>query len=195
MAGPAGWIALALLIACGAGETRRPQQHRSRAARYEHESSAAFVDTASAAAPPRCAAPSARAGSDLTAASPDWSYRTFLERVRQQLIMHWSPAMLLATIDPTGRRYGPRHRNAEIRACLSRTGQLAGLTITTSSGVPELDDAMIRAFQAAAPFLNPPEALAQGDDQVRFGFSFMFYPTPPGKGPVMSIDPSRSHTP
>jgi TonB family protein len=94
-----------------------------------------------------------------------------------------------------GRPAGARHRKAEVRTCLSRTGALTGLTITTSSGVPELDDAMIRAFQTAAPFLNPPEALAQGDEQVRFGFSFVFFPTPPGKGPVMSIEPSRSNAP
>lgn len=103
--------------------------------------------------------------------------------------------MLLATIDPGARRYGIRQRNADVRACVSRAGDLVGLTITTSSGVTELDDAVIRAFQASAPFLNPPEAMVQGDDQLRFAFSFVFYPTPPGKGPVMSIEPSRSNAP
>jgi TonB family protein len=71
--------------------------------------------------------------------------------------------MLLATIEPGARRYGIRQRNADVRACVSRAGDLTGLTITTSSGVTELDDAVIRAFQASAPFLNPPEALVQGD--------------------------------
>jgi hypothetical protein len=45
------------------------------------------------------------------------------------------------------------------------------------------------------PFLNPPESLVQGDDQLRFAFSFVFYPTPPGNGPVMTIEPSRTIAP
>jgi TonB family protein len=188
---PSWAIALALVVACGADDARRPQQ-RSRAARYEHETSTATIEASTATPPPACN-PGVKAitGSDATGTSPDFTNRTFFDRLQKQLILHWSPTVVLAHIDPAGRRYGDKTRSAEIRVCLSRAGELTGLTVTTSSGVSELDAEIVRVFRSAAPFLNPPEALAHGDGHIRFAYSFEFRATPPDKGPVMRVYPSR----
>jgi protein TonB len=45
--------------------------------------------------------------------------------------------------------------------------------VTTPSGVSELDDEAVRAFNAAAPFPNPPDGLVK-DNQITFAFSFHF---------------------
>jgi outer membrane biosynthesis protein TonB len=189
-------IALVLLIACGGHDKRMPMPKRSRAARFSHETTAASIEASTAELPPACSAGvQLDTGSTATAASPDWTDSTFFYRVRQQLILHWNPTMLLALIDPTGRRYGAKRRSAEIRLCLSPAGELTGATVMLSSGVPELDEAMVRVFMSASPFLNPPDTLACSDGQIRFAYSFEFYTTPPGKGPVMSLYPSYRQEP
>jgi TonB family protein len=56
---------------------------------------------------------------------------------------------------------------------LAATGEVRSVTVTKTSGVPELDDEAVRAFQAASPF-SPPPAAAVRAGVVTFPFSFNF---------------------
>jgi TonB family protein len=61
-----------------------------------------------------------------------------------------------------------------VRVALSKKGELAKIVVTSPSGVTELDEEAVRAFHAAAPFPNPPDGLANKDNQIVFAFSFYF---------------------
>ena len=76
--------------------------------------------------------------------------------------------------DPSGQVYGYKTRVTEVRVALSTRGELSKIVVTNPSGVTELDDEAVRAFQAAGPFPNPPKELANGEGLITFAFSFYF---------------------
>jgi TonB family protein len=76
--------------------------------------------------------------------------------------------------DPTGQVYGFKTRVTEVRVALNGRGELAKIVVTGPSGVTELDDEAVHAFQAAAPFVNPPKELANAEGLITFAFSFYF---------------------
>ena len=61
-----------------------------------------------------------------------------------------------------------------MRVALTTKGDRAKIVVTSPSGVSELDDEAVRAFQHAAPFVNPPKELANDDGLITFAFSFYF---------------------
>ena len=71
-------------------------------------------------------------------------------------------------------------RITEVRVSLTTKGELAKIVVTSPSGVAALDDEAVRAFRAAAPFVNPPKVLAADDGLITFGFSFHFEIAEPG---------------
>lgn len=103
-----------------------------------------------------------------------WVHATFFNRLKRQVAQNWDPASVWRRQDPTGQVYGYKTRITEVRVTLSKSGQLAKIVVTSPSGVSELDDEAVRAFQQAAPFVNPPKELANAEGNIVFGFSFYF---------------------
>ncbi|NVB84095.1 MAG: TonB family protein [Kofleriaceae bacterium] len=103
-----------------------------------------------------------------------WVHATFFNRLKRQVAQNWDPASVWRRQDPSGQVYGFKTRVTEVRVTLSLTGQLTKIVVTSPSGVSELDDEAVRAFQQAAPFVNPPKELANAEGNIVFGFSFYF---------------------
>lgn len=103
-----------------------------------------------------------------------WIHASFFNRMKRQVAQNWDPASVWRRRDPSGQVYGFKTRVTEVRVSLTTKGQLAKIVVTSPSGVAELDDEAVRAFHAAAPFVNTPKELASDDGLITFAFSFVF---------------------
>ncbi len=103
-----------------------------------------------------------------------WVHATFFNRLKRSVAQNWDPGSVWRRRDPTGQVYGFKTRVTEVRVALNLTGALTKIVVTQPSGVSELDDEAVRAFNHAAPFVNPPKELANGDGLIVFAFSFYF---------------------
>jgi TonB family protein len=103
-----------------------------------------------------------------------WIHASFFNRLKRSVAHNWDPASVWRRRDPNGQVYGFKTRVTEVRVSLNTRGELAKIVVTQPSGVPELDDEAVRAFHAAAPFVNPPKELASDDGLITFAFSFYF---------------------
>jgi TonB family protein len=113
------------------------------------------------------------AGDETAVNSKRWIHATFFNRLKRSVAQNWDPASVWRRNDPSGQVYGFKTRVTEVRVALSTKGDLAKIVVTGPSGVSELDEEAVRAFQAAAPFVNPPKELAK-DGLITFAFSFYF---------------------
>jgi protein TonB len=114
------------------------------------------------------------AGDETAVNSKRWIHASFFNRLKRQVAQNWDPASVWRRNDPNGQVYGFKTRVTEVRVALATNGQLAKVVVTSPSGVTELDEEAVRAFQAAGPFPNPPKELANGDGLITFAFSFYF---------------------
>jgi TonB family protein len=112
-------------------------------------------------------------GEETALTAKRWVYAGFFNRLKRQVAQNWDPQTVWRRSDPTGARHGLKTRVTEVRVSLTPRGDLAGIIVTSPSGVGELDVEAVRAFRAAGPFPNPPEGLVKGN-QITFAFSFFF---------------------
>ncbi|MBA3500424.1 MAG: energy transducer TonB, partial [Deltaproteobacteria bacterium] len=112
-------------------------------------------------------------GDETALSAKRWVYASFFNRLKRQVAQNWDPQTVWRRIDPQGNSHGGKTRITEVRVSLSAQGKLTKIVVTAPSGVSELDDEAVRAFNAAAPFPNPPEGLVKGN-QITFAFSFYF---------------------
>jgi TonB family protein len=104
-----------------------------------------------------------------------WVYASFFNRLKRQVAQNWEPTGVWRRHDPSGSVYGFKSRVTQLRVSLDGNGKLAKApTVVHASGVDVLDEEAVRAFEAAAPFPNPPGGLVQADGQITFEFSFHF---------------------
>lgn len=113
-------------------------------------------------------------GDETALSAKRWVYASFFNRMKRQVAQNWDPATVWRRSDPTGQVYGFKTRVTEVRVSLSQTGALSKIVVTSPCGVNELDEEAVRAFHAAAPFVNTPKELAGSDGLVTFVFSFYF---------------------
>ena len=112
---------------------------------------------------------------DITAVnSRQWVGASFMNRTKRQVAQEWRPADVWRRYDPSGAVYGFKTRITVLRVVLSTDGALVKSTVIRASGVDFLDDEAVRAFQAAAPFPNPPDVLRGDDGNITFNFAFYF---------------------
>jgi hypothetical protein len=103
-----------------------------------------------------------------------WVHASFFNRLKRQVAQNWDPGSVWRRRDPTGQVYGSKSRVTAVRVALNLSGALAKIVVTQPSGVSELDDEAVHAFYEAAPFVNPPKELANGDGLIVFEFGFYF---------------------
>ena len=90
--------------------------------------------------------------------------RSWMTAVRRAVNERWQANV--DAIPSSVRLSAPRYVTA-VDVVASADGRLVSVTVTRSSGVPELDDAVVRAFYAAAPFRSPPASLLGADGQMK----------------------------
>lgn len=113
-------------------------------------------------------------GDETALNTKQWIYASFFNRMKRQVRQNWDPESVWRRRDPSGQVYGLKTRTTELRVSLTTKGELAKVVVVSPSGMSELDDEAVRAFHAAAPFVNAPKALAGEDGLITFSFSFVF---------------------
>lgn len=112
-------------------------------------------------------------GDETSLSAKRWVYASFFNRLKRQVAQNWDPASVWRRNDPNGTVNGFKTRITEVRVSLAANGSLAKVVVTNPSGVSELDDEAVRAFQSAAPFPNPPDGLVK-EGLITFAFAFYF---------------------
>jgi outer membrane biosynthesis protein TonB len=92
-----------------------------------------------------------------------YPYAGYMERIRRQVNYWWTQNLdnLPSSVHMSRPSY-----TTEVKVILNGDGALELVDVTASSGVPELDDAIVRAFRLASPFDNPPAGLVMQDGRV-----------------------------
>jgi TonB family protein len=113
-------------------------------------------------------------GDETALNAKQWIHASFFNRMKRQVRQNWDPESVWRRRDPSGQVYGLKTRTTEVRVSLTTKGELAKVVVVSPSGMSELDDEAVRAFHAAAPFVNAPKELAGEDGLITFTFSFVF---------------------
>lgn len=114
-------------------------------------------------------------GDETLLNSKGWKHAGFFNRLKRQVAQNWHPAEMYQRRDPKGNVYGHKDRRTVVQVSLQPDGRLADIIIVKKSGVDFLDEEAVRAFRAAQPFPNPPDALVDGKTRlITFTFGFHF---------------------
>jgi protein TonB len=107
----------------------------------------------------------------------EFKYFSYYSRIRRQLSQYWEPLVRekFKKIYRMGRAPAAesRDRTTKLMIVLNSTGNLVKIQVLADSGILDLDDAAIEAFQKAAPFPNPPNGIVEGDGMVRIRWDFI----------------------
>jgi TonB family protein len=102
-----------------------------------------------------------------------FKFATFFNRVKRAVAEEWHADFVYSRHDPTGNVYGGKDRITVVRVHLRPNGELQSVTLLDTSGVSFLDDEAMDAFRRAAPFVNPPPQLIEGDGLIHFNMAFI----------------------
>jgi TonB family protein len=106
----------------------------------------------------------------------EFKYYTYYNRIRKQLSQHWEPRVRtkLSQMFKQGRYLASSSdRITKLIVILDQKGNLVNVQMVKDSGVTDLDDAAIEAFQSAAPFPNPPQGIVDPDGTVKIRWDFV----------------------
>ncbi len=104
----------------------------------------------------------------------EYKYYGFYARIRMQLEQYWSSELKAKSqgLFKKGRSIASGQElitNLEIT--IDQAGKIKKVVIVTTSGVQEIDEAAIDAFEKAGPFPNPPkDMVTTGEATLRWGF-------------------------
>lgn len=105
-----------------------------------------------------------------------FTYYSFFSRINEQVRPRWenqlgrfrnklSREQLLSIMD--------RDYSTTIEIILDKKGYIKEARVLKSSGLPQMDEAPILAFEMASPFLNPPKDLINSDGLISLKYGFM----------------------
>lgn len=119
---------------------------------------------------------------DFTALNTDqYLYFSFFNRIAPRIRFHWERGVDSSVEYLSLRNFQLSERRVfatEVEVKLNREGYLQGVTIYRSSGIAVLDQAVVRAFELATPFINPPQEMADAEGMIKlyYGFNVHFEP-------------------
>lgn len=93
----------------------------------------------------------------------NYPYAGYIERIRRQVNYWWQQ-----NLDnlPSSVRLTKHEYTSGVEVVLDGDGALEHIEVSTTAGIVELDDCVVRAFKLAAPFENPPPGLVRPDGRV-----------------------------
>lgn len=106
----------------------------------------------------------------------EFKYYTYYTRIRRQLSHHWEPKVRqkLVRLFRQGRSIASDQDHiTKLLIILNGNGTLMKVQVLGASGVRDLDDAAMEAFQSAAPFPNPPKGIIEADGTVKIRWDFV----------------------
>lgn len=118
----------------------------------------------------------AQLGAETMLSSREFVYYSYYSRIKERLRVFWEPKIKekVTRIFMTGRKIASdEDRVTKLVIVLDRTGTLIKVQVLSESGLKDLDDAAIEAFQAAAPFPNPPAGIVEADGTIKIRWDFV----------------------
>jgi len=106
----------------------------------------------------------------------EFVYYTFYERIRVQLNQYWSGKVRdkLTKMFKEGRSIASTDdKVTKLLITMDKNGNIVKVQVLGASGVRDLDEAAIEAFQAAAPFPHPPKGLVESDGTIKVRWDFV----------------------
>lgn len=106
----------------------------------------------------------------------EFAYFSFYRRVRLQLEQFWEPGLRkkIRSMVQRGRVIASEQERAtKLLVTLDTTGQITKVQVENSSGVLDLDEAAIEAFNRAGPFPNPPRGMLDDAGHVKVEWEFI----------------------
>ncbi len=104
-----------------------------------------------------------RAGDAVALNAKEYLYAGYLNRIRRLVNFYWEQN--LDNI-PRGTPLAKSSYRTAVAVILTSTGAVEQIAVTDDSGSDIMDQAVVRAFEMAGPFPNPPEGLIEADGRV-----------------------------
>ncbi|MDR3605874.1 MAG: TonB family protein [Oligoflexia bacterium] len=108
----------------------------------------------------------------------EFVFYSYYQRIRERLDRAWVPILRqkLLTRFRSGRHIASdSDLSTRVIVVLNPTGQVVNVKITTESGLTDLDDAAISAFNQAGPFPNPPRGIVDRDGKIQIPWEFIVH--------------------
>lgn len=106
----------------------------------------------------------------------EFIYYTYYTRIKEKIGQYWEPNVRekVKIIYRQGRSIASAHdRVTQLLVVLDKNGNLIRVEVLGHSGVIDLDDAAVGAFQSAAPFPNPPKGMVEHDGTIKIRWDFI----------------------
>ncbi len=105
----------------------------------------------------------------------EYRYFSYYQRIKELLRQFWKPTVekKMYLLYEKGKSFGDDELVTKLLVLLNPTGNIVKISRVTSSGVNDLDDAAIEAFNKAGPFPNPPKGIIDADGFVRINWEFI----------------------
>ena len=117
-----------------------------------------------------------KSGLQTLLSTREFVYYSYYARIKDQIRQHWGPKVKgkVKIIYKQGRNIASAHdRVTQVLVILDKSGSLMKVEVLSASGVVDLDAAAIEAFEAAAPFPNPPEGMIETDGTIKIRWDFI----------------------
>jgi TonB family protein len=113
-------------------------------------------------------------GEETLLNSRSFRYAGYLNRVKETVGRIWTQKVQDAAMrrDPTGQQFLYKDRRTVVEFTLDARGEVTGVRVASSSGVPYLDEVAADSFKSAERFPNPPPGLIGPGGVVTMPFAF-----------------------
>ncbi|MBX7230590.1 MAG: energy transducer TonB [Bdellovibrionales bacterium] len=106
----------------------------------------------------------------------EYIYYSYYNRIKEKIKLHWETQVKekISIVFRHGRTIASNKDHiTQVVIVLNKEGRLIRVEILSPSGVQDLDQAAIDAFQSAEPFPNPPKGLVEKDGLIRIRWDFV----------------------
>ncbi len=119
--------------------------------------------------------PNTQEGTQTALNTREFQFYSYFERIKDRLRMYWEPELQgrVDRIYAKGKNLGEQDLITKLNITLSKQGELSKIQIVRNSGIEDVDEAALKAFEKAAPFPNPPSGMIEKDGTVHLTWSFV----------------------
>ncbi|MBM4304418.1 MAG: TonB C-terminal domain-containing protein [Deltaproteobacteria bacterium] len=103
-------------------------------------------------------------------------YASFINRIAEEVYQPWVGNIqeALNNIRSKGNKLDNNTYVTKLNVSMDKYGEITGIQILASCGVPSIDEAPKKAFWEVEPFPNPPIQLIEEDGFIRLNYEFHF---------------------
>jgi TonB family protein len=115
-------------------------------------------------------------GAETLLNTREFVYYSYYSRIKDRLRQYWEPKIKqkISRMLNQGRKLASEQNHiTKMIITLDSEGTLVRVQVISESGVRDLDEAAIEAFQAAAPFPNPPKGIVAPDGTIKIRWDFV----------------------